>query len=140
MQKEKYKKWEPPEYIPDTLYIEGLYEDWEGFRLLLSDKEGVRILRITFEDALSYRTIDEGDLLKSTGEAEGLCKWPLFTVENSKFLQWFNEESLNIHEDDHLVHYSIFTPNDIIDVISASPPIVEWLPDINKGIRDDKRS
>jgi len=140
MIKEKYMKWEPIEDIPDTLYLDGLYHDWEGFRLLLSDYEAFRILRITLDDALSYRIIDEGDLLKSTGEAEGLRRWPLFTVENSKFLYWFNDESLNIHKDDNLVHYSIFTPNEIIDVISVSPPIVEWLPDRNKGVQIDKRS
>jgi hypothetical protein len=140
MESEKYTKWLPLEDIPDRLYIDGLYDDREGFRLLLSDYETGRMLRITFDPVLSYRNTDEGDLLVTLESREGFIKWPLFTIENSKFIHWFNEESLNIHKDENPVHYSIYTPNDIIDVISTSPPIVEWLPDMNKGVRDDKWS
>jgi hypothetical protein len=140
MKKEKYKKWEPIEDIPDRLYLDGLYHDWEGFRLLLCDYETDRMLRITFDPALSYRNTDEGDLLKSTGEAEGLCNWPLFIVENSRFLEWFQEESYNIHTEENPIHYQVSTPNDCIDIISAFPPIVEWLPDRNKDVRNDKRT
>jgi len=139
MRSEKYKKWLPLENIPDRLYIDGLYDDREGFRLLLSDYETGRMLRITFDPVLSYRNTDEGDLLVTLESREGFIRWPLFIIENSKFIQWFNEESLNIHKDKNPMHYSIYTPNDIIDVISAFPPIVEWLPDRNKDIRNDKR-
>ena len=140
MIKEKYMKWEPIEDIPDKLYLDGLYHDWEGFRLLLSDYETGRMLRITFDPALSYRNTDEGDLLKTEEVAEGIFAWPLYIVENSRFLEWFHKESYEIRKKDNPLHYAIITPNDIIDVISAFLPTVEWLPDRNKGVRNDKRS
>jgi len=31
----KFKKWTPIDSLPQTLYLEGLYDDYEGFRLLL---------------------------------------------------------------------------------------------------------
>nr|WP_320049945.1 hypothetical protein [uncultured Desulfuromonas sp.] len=103
----EFKKWTPIDSLSQTLYLEGLYDDYEGFRLLLRGAgEEQRILRIAFDSALSYRNIDEGD---------------------SGFLQWFNHESQNIHKSDEVVHYSIYTPNDCLDVLSIFPPTVEWL-------------
>jgi hypothetical protein len=132
MKKEKYKKWLPLEDIPDRLYLDGLYDDWEGFRLLLRHYETGRMLRITFDPALSYRNTDEGDLLKTEDISEGFFKWPLYIVENSRFLKWFHEESYEIRKKDNPLHYAIVTQNDFIDVISAFPPIVEWINDKKK--------
>jgi len=140
MIKEKYKRWEPIGDIPTKLYLDGLYDDWEGFRIILSHYETGRMLRISFDPALSYRNTDEGDLLKTEAVAEGLFKWPLYTVENSRFLEWFHKESYEIRKDDNPLHYAIVTPNDFVDIISAFPPIVEWLLDRNKDARNDKRS
>jgi hypothetical protein len=129
MELEKYVKWEPIKNIPETLYLEGLHDDYEGFRLLLRDEKLSRMLRITFDPPLSYRNTDEGDLLKTDQIAEGFLKWPLYTVENSRFLKWFHEESLEIHRNENPIHYAIITPNDVVDIISCYPPKVEWLTD-----------
>jgi len=83
------------------------------------------MLRIAFDSALSYRNIDEGDLLITMSEELG--GWSLYIVTDSGFLQWFNHESQNIHKSDEIVHYSIYTPNDCLDVLSIFPPVVEWL-------------
>ncbi len=130
MDKEKLVKWEPIEKIEKEMYLEGLHDDWEGFRLLLRGVEkSSGMLRITFDPAWSYRYIDEGDYLKSLGELSKYIDgaWPLYIVENSKYIEWFNEESLGMHKDDDIVHYAIYTPVDLVDVLSAFPPKVEWL-------------
>lgn len=128
MDKQIFKKWEPMSCLPNEMYLEGLHDDYEGFRLLLkgSGDKG-KILRIAFDPSLVYRNIDEGDFLKMANDGEGLMKWCLFTVENSTYEKWFHEQSYNIRESENIVHYAIYTPNDCIDVLSAYPPKVEWL-------------
>lgn len=121
-----FEKWIPVEGVPEKLYLEAMHDDYEGFRLLLKGYEDQRMLRITFDPALSYRNTDEGDLLKTINQQD-LSGWSLYTVSDSDYLAWFTEESHGIHESDDVVHYAIYTPNDCLDVLSAFPPRVEWL-------------
>ena len=121
-----FRKWLPIDDLSGSLYLEGLYDDYEGFRLLLKGEgEQQKMLRIMFDPALAYRNTDESDLLRTIGK--GLGEWSLFTVEHSDYLAWFNKESHGIHESENIVHYAIYTPNDCLDVLSIYPPKVEWL-------------
>lgn len=122
----KFTKWIPISGIPDTLYLEGLHDDYEGFRLLLKGAgEQQRTLRISFDPVLSYRYVDEGDLLKTLSNEIG--EGTLHLVTNSSFISWFTEESADIHDSESIIHYAIYTPTDCLDILSAHPPIVEWL-------------
>lgn len=124
-----YNKWEPVNNLPRTLYLEGLHDDHEGFRLLLRGDDPIgRVLRISFDPALSYRNTDEGDLLKSVPQISEM-QWPLLTVENSSYLEWYHEESLGIQKAKprKVLHYLIVTPADCVEVLAANPPIVDWL-------------
>jgi hypothetical protein len=129
--KEKLIKWSPVEGIPKVLYVEGLHDDYEGFRILLKGEGSKsRMLRITFDPALAYRNVDDGDRLKSLSEWAGDEDWSLFTIENSAFIDWFIDENhpkYDRYDRENIVHYSIMTPNDIVDVISEFKPKVEWL-------------
>ena len=124
-------KWSPLEGICEKLSLEGLHDDYEGVRLLLKgESPNNRMLRISFDPALSYRNIDEGDYMKSLHSFHGgelLGKWTLFTVENSEFLQWFTKESHETHKGENITHYAVLTIDDCVDILSAYPPKVEWL-------------
>ena len=127
MGKTEFRKWIPIEGLSGNLYLEGLHDDYEGFRLLLKEESNQqRILRITFDPALSYRNTDEGGLLRTIGNKD-LGTWSLFIVENSDYLMWFNEESYGIHQLENIIHYAIYTPNDCLDILSIYPPKVKWL-------------
>ncbi len=122
----KFKRWTPINELQDDFYLEGLYDDYEGFRILLRGEEKQnKILKITFDPALSYRNTDEGDLLRTIGK--GLGDWSLFIVEGSEYLDWFNKESHDIYQSKNITHYAIYTQNDCIDILSAYHPKVEWL-------------
>jgi len=122
-----FEKWIPIDDLPETLYLEAIHDDYEGFRLLLKgDEDHNKTLRITFDPALSYRNTDEGDLLKTIGKQE-FEQWSLYTVRNSSYSEWFADESCGIHDDENIIHYAIYTPNDCIDILSVYPPEVEWL-------------
>lgn len=122
-------KWQPIDNIPDRLYLEGLYDDYEGFRLLLrSENSQEGIIRIRFDAHLAYRNTDESERLQTLNNHIQLCgHWPLFIVEESDFTEWLIVESYVIRNATDIVHYMIVTPNDIVDVLSVEAPVVEWL-------------
>lgn len=122
-----FEKWIPIDNLAGTLYLEAIHDDYEGFRLLLKGgAEQDKVLRITFDPALSYRNTDEGDLLK-TINTQNFGGWSLYVVSNSDYLRWFSEESHGVHEGEDIIHYAIYTPNDCLDILSSYPPKVEWL-------------
>lgn len=122
------KKWIPLSDIPERLYLEGLHDDYEGFRLLLKGEGNSKMLRISFQFNLGFRNFDESDRLKTLNLIPELCsKWSLFKVKDSTFTKWVIEESLEKYTNEELIHYIIATPNDIVEVLSMSEPKVEWL-------------
>ena len=118
------KDWKPLEGIDGNFFLEGLYDDYEGIRLLLRCMKNDKVFRIFFDAVLSYRNTDEGSLLKSL--QNGTIKGVLFTTHNSLFLDWYYQESF-ASRDSRIIHYCIYTPNDCIDVIASFAPKVEWL-------------
>lgn len=127
--KDILKIWKPLEDLPNPMYVEAIHDDWEGFRILLRPEDQTfSMLRIEFENKLSYRNTDESYLLKiwHTTDKETLGKI-FYTVENSAYIDFFNEMSTQIYSDWKLKHFAIYTVSDCIDVISTTSPIVEWL-------------
>ena len=126
----RYIKWVPIDSIPNRMYCEAIHDDYEGFRILLKGENSrSKTLRMFFESILAYRNVDEGYMLRTLESIKDREIFPLYTVHNSIWLRWFHEESYNIVSNKMITHYSIVTPNDIIDILSEFEPIVEWLND-----------
>lgn len=121
--------WKPIENLPNPMYVEAIYDDYDGFRILLKGESVIsKMLRVTFQDSLSYRNTDESYLLKIWNSTEKAKLGKIFyLVENSSYVDFFNEMTENIYSDWDIKHYAIYTTSDCIDVISANPPIIEWL-------------
>ncbi len=118
--------WKPIYGIEKKMYIEAIHDDYEGFRILLKgEKPESILLRITFNDHLGYRNTDEGNLIKIWNPEKPLGIF--FIVENSSYINYFHEMTLNIYKDWKIIHYAIYSPVDCIDILSSVPPIVEWL-------------
>lgn len=122
-----YKNWEPLENIPRILNCEGIHDDYEGFRILLRENDRSPVLRIMFDAVRSYRKSDEGDLLRTIASINDPGRSSLFIVDNSSWVEWFHEETYDIHKDRDIKHFAIYTPDDCIDVLSEFEPKVEWL-------------
>ncbi len=128
--KDIIKPWLPLEDFPSSMYIEAIHDDYEGFRILLrGESPASKMLRVTFEDYLSYRNTDESYLLKvwHSNKKEVLGK-VFYTVANSSYVDFFCEMTGGFYPDLKLTHYAIYTVSDCIDVISTVPPTVGWLP------------
>lgn len=137
MKKEKWVKWKPLEGIPQTLYLKELKYDYGGLTVNLMGKNATPNLTIHFTGFFGCRMTDEGDLLKASHKVEKAVidmekekgsyhKWSLYTVEDSLYLQWFHEQSLDIHKNDEITHYIISTPDDVIEVLDSEIPTVIW--------------
>jgi len=123
--KEIYEVWEQTSEWPKNLYLQALLDDYEGFRLILEDKDGQgSVFKVSVDSHLAYRNIDEGDRLSSlrslTQTRVRVAK--VYLVKNSKWVHWFKEENAGKYDDDDLLHWAIITPNDWVDVISLEPP------------------
>jgi len=128
---ETWNTWKPLANIPKRLYLEELKDNYDGLTLSFrGEKENLDYLIVFFDSAISYRNHDEGDLLRTLNEVHEHDVWPFFKVENSHYLEWFNQENFDIHKNKAIVHYLFATPNDVIDVLSFDSPVLRWAPNI----------
>ena len=126
MGQEQFSKWEPVEHLSNTMYVQGLHDDYEGFRVLLRGEDAEDpMLRISWDPALSYRSHDESDRTDEVDPKE-LEDWSLYIVNNSEYVDWLEKVSTGTLGTD-VVHYAIATPLDFVEVLSETPPVVEWL-------------
>lgn len=104
--------------LEDFRYSSGSLE------LILSsgdNAEGSKV-KVSFDWIYSFRVTDEGDLLKMQEEQKGEMLTGLYIVEKSKYLEWFNEQSSNVH--DGVVHYMLSTVDDVIDILASISPSI----------------
>ncbi|CNH53438.1 TPA: hypothetical protein ACTR19_004520 [Yersinia enterocolitica] len=104
--------------LEDFRYSSGTLE------LILSsvnDEESSKV-KVLFDWVYSFRVTDEGDLLKMQEEQQGEMLTGLYLVENSKYLEWFNEQNGNMH--DRVVHYMLSTVDDVIDILASISPSI----------------
>ncbi|WP_085540025.1 exonuclease SbcCD subunit D C-terminal domain-containing protein [Cedecea sp. NFIX57] len=81
---------------------------------------------VAFDWVHSFRVTDEGDLLRMQDDLNGQMVIGIYTVEGSRYLTWFNEQSVSAHDGDNITHYLIVTDNDVIDVLSSVSPIISF--------------
>lgn len=106
--------------LVDLRYLSGTLE------LVLASGHTVEMnkSRVVFDWVHSFRITDEGDLLKMQDDLNGQMITGIYTVEESQYLAWFNEQSANTHDGDNITHYLIVTGDDVIDVLSSVSPTI----------------
>lgn len=129
---EEWTKWEPITGLSAKYYIDSISYNNEGFKVLLSEAHNPKKqVVIFFENGVEvYRSADETyryrlflDLSEKYGDLHG--KWTFFKVTNSLFLKWISEQSCTISDDRELIHYSLITGNDVLDIADPLEPKVE---------------
>ena len=126
---QQFREWKPVEDIPRRLYLEAVHDDFEGLRFLLrGDDSRSPILRLLFESVVGYRSVNESYRLKTWAAVGDMKMLPsLLRVENSQWLRDLIDEAGGVLQEESLVHYAIYTPEDCVDVATEFPPTVEWL-------------
>ncbi len=115
--------------FPKTIHIEGLHDDYEGFRVIVRGGNPSKVYRINFETYyLGYRNFDESERLKSLSIFPfDSREWCLFKTEDSDFIDWVVDESEGIQMKEDITHFFIATPNDMVEVLCLREPIIEKL-------------
>lgn len=141
MKREKRIKWVLVKGISPTVYLIGLKYNRHDLTLNVQDQNDkfASILTIQFNNFLTFRIVDEGTLLKGDYDLdEAVIKmgknksyyymWSLYTVENSSYAAWFHQRNLCKNQDIEIIHYLIFTPIEVVEVLSIKDnnPIVFW--------------
>lgn len=130
MKQNEYKPWEvlPSELGP--FYCEGIHDDFEFFRILVSgENNSSPVFRLLFKDTqLHYQSINESLCLNDKNRSSGLTQaGQFFIVENSWLLKWFHGVSSGIQNEITIKHYAMYLSNQIIDVLATQEPLVENL-------------
>ena len=128
--KDILKLWEPVKGLQNVMDVEAIHDDYEGFRILLRGEDPpLRMLRVRFAAPISYRNTEESfcSLDVSQPANHDVLGKVFYIVENSSYVDYFNEMTQGLFAHWELKHYMVYGHSNCIDVISAIPPIVEWL-------------
>jgi len=120
--KEFFEKWEPRQNLPTKIYLKEFKDDPNLGIIISFKEENDSLITFGFDWVLSYRNTNEGDLLKTFNECKGLTEWCFVKVMNSRYLNWFHEESYGIYKEKNIIHYRFLTDDDVIDVLSVEEP------------------
>jgi hypothetical protein len=148
MANETYTEWLPIPGFPDTLWVEALHDDSEGFRIVLRWapteqplRESSRI-RVLFRFPLAYRWFDHRldfhlhpySTLETMRTDVYFFDSPsikpntsFYTVENSVWLDTIHTKSRNLYRNHGFKHFVLHTANFRIEAVSAHDPKVEWV-------------
>ena len=123
-------KWDIGSYgLEDNMYVEQLKDDYEGKAIYLKgEQNNSKILKISFEEILSYRNTDESYMLKiwNDNPNENLGRI-FYRIDNSSYIDFFNEMTFGLYKNWKIVHYAIYTTKDCIDILTVSSPKIEWI-------------
>jgi hypothetical protein len=115
------------EWAPDKPYsLQSLRDEGGVLTISLETSEG-RAVYVRFTSHLAYRKSDEGDALVTLDEisATSVLGRSFYRVEESDFATWFENRSHGVRRSSNVVHTAILTMDDVIDVLSLDPPVIE---------------
>ena len=127
MSNEKYRILDTSPRIPHGTNLEAVYDDYEGFRIILFSTSERQRYRVGFDDVFFYLVSDEGKRLRfaeKSMEKGGV----IYKAETSEFLDWAFRENLGIVPKERWNHFLVCATDELIDVISPSLPNVITLP------------
>jgi hypothetical protein len=117
------------QYAPPRLYdLEEMCERSGVLELYLLD-EGQHRIRVSFSEHLGFRKAGESDALVTLDAiaATSQAGRSFYFVEDSVYLRWFIDQSHGIRRAESLVHMTIVTIDDVIDVITLEMPSITLL-------------
>src|SRR3954468_1909262 len=102
---ERVLRWEPDIGLPHDLDTPVLTNDYEhGFRLILAEPSADgRAYSVRFYKPLAFRSANESYRLRLIESFTDL-PWPTFKVEQSRWVEWFHDETHGIYRDWPIQH------------------------------------
>lgn len=136
---EVWKKWALPETLPAKSFGCKTLDSENGLTVFLMDQSWSEQGRICFERGLlAYRVTDEGKRLKlmaSLDKTYGTAFYAeamFFQVEQSEYLEWFNEQTFNSYDSFKITHYVVLSANEIVEVLATQEPTITVRANLNR--------
>ncbi len=132
---EKWSQWKPLDNLADRYYIESISVSIDGFKILLVDaqKESKKVSVLFPHSVHAFRNTDETFRLLTIGYLDEnyapkfYGDWTFFKVENSEYLKWLSEQSHGISDSYKVIHFSIITDDEILDLAASYEPTVTFV-------------
>jgi hypothetical protein len=132
---EQWVKWEPIKGLSAKYYVESISDGIEEFKIVLVEAYNKKNkVQITIPDSIyAYRSTYESfrlDTLYSIDkqyETKFYSEWTFFKVTNSSYLKWLSEQSYEITDNLHLIHFSILALDSVVDFVDVCDPKVELI-------------
>jgi len=123
----KCVRWSPKDNSPKASYVEGLYDDREGFRVLLKENLPIgRWYRIFFPAPLAYKKTGD-DCFGEDIRFVTANEWVFYKLEASAWLDWYDQCTSGTYASYKITHYVIASLDETIEVITAVDPVFSWL-------------
>ncbi|MBQ4834883.1 hypothetical protein [Pseudoalteromonas luteoviolacea] len=107
--------------LKGRVIIDKVEDTDEGLAIYIHNSESKKNFKILFDPYVAYRNMDESYRARTFSETGGFEN-SLNTVNNSSWLEWFHAESQGYYQGEDIIHYSIITDADCIDVLSEFEP------------------
>lgn len=105
------------------IHLTRLVDDREGLTLLLEEEVGEkRKIKFLFKDVYGYRNFDEGDLVEYWAALGGYPGYVCFQIAQSNFLDWAKLQSPYKEYPEGVMHFTVATSNDVIDILTYTKP------------------
>ncbi len=130
---EQWEQWIPAENLSSEYFIESIIDHKKKLEIILCDSQNPeKKLFIIFEDFIgAYKWTDESFKLETFYFLSNVygkfffSKWSFFKVFNSPFLDIISKKFLAYAKSQHFLHFSIFEPDGVLDIISLTEPKIK---------------
>jgi hypothetical protein len=93
-----------------------------GLRFTLAEPSaGGRSFSVDFDRVLAFRLGNESYKLKVLEAIQNELPWPTYKSENSKWIEWFHDQTVRIYQDWPIKHF-LFIGEDVVEVLSTNTP------------------
>lgn len=116
-----YSIWQPTSDIIGRVNVDKVEDTDEGLAIFIRLSKSEKKFKILFDPYIAYRNMDESYRARTFSEHGGF-KSSLNKVEKSSWLEWLHIESQGYYLGENIIHYSIITDADCIDVLSEFEP------------------
>ena len=122
-------------FLIKKYYIGSISDSIDGFTIVLADAIGNSPkIKIIFENRVNaFRNSEEAfrlstiRYLNENYDNGFYANWTFFKAENSEYLKWLSEQSGEISDHYGVMHYSIITDDEILDIAATYEPTVTFI-------------
>jgi phospholipase C len=121
-----YSTWQPIPKLTGRVIVDKVEDTDEGLAIYIHQSKTEKKFKILFDSYVAYRNMDESYRVRTVSEHGGFEN-SLNIVTSSSWLEWMHAESQGYYQGEDIIHYSVITDADFIDILSEFDPEIQIL-------------